>query len=35
MLEAQETVLYHLDKATDHFITETNIVNYCRVGTKP
>lgn len=31
MLEAQETILYHLDKATDHFVTEKNIVNYCRV----
>lgn len=31
MREAQETILYHLSKATEFSISEKDMVNFCRV----
>lgn len=31
MQEAQETILYHLSKASEFRVEEKDVVNYCKV----
>lgn len=31
MHEAQDTILYHLSKATEFCVSEKDVVNFCRV----